>query len=100
MFDPIFIELYASEIFTQFTTQLKLSFILGKKITDFGNPGGEDEDDENIDETYGINVQFQESDEEEMDVEGKNIFPHRKHSHMKSDDLWAFLTCLFMYLNT
>ena len=42
---------------------------LGKKITDFGNPGGEDEDDENIDETYGINVQFQESDEEE--IEGK-----------------------------
>ena len=56
-----------------FTTQLKLSYILGKKITDFGNPGGEDEDDENIDETYGINVQFQESDEEEMDVEGKII---------------------------
>ena len=49
------------------------SLNLGKKITDFGNPGGEDEDDENIDETYGINVQFQESDEEEMDVEGKII---------------------------
>ena len=75
-----------------FTTQLKLSYILGKKITDFGNPGGEDEDDENIDETYGINVQFQESDEEEMDVEGKNIFSHREYSHMTSDVFWAFLT--------
>ena len=42
---------------------------LGKKITDFGNPGGEDDDDENIDGNYGINVQFQESDEEE--IEGK-----------------------------
>ena len=59
-----------------FTTQFKLSLILGKKITDFGNPGGEDEDDENIDETYGINVQFQESDEDEMDVEGKTIFSY------------------------
>lgn len=40
---------------------------LGKKITDFGNEdvkptgGGE----ENIDETYGINVQFEESEEED-----------------------------------
>ena len=47
---------------------------LGKKITDFGYPGGEDEDDENIDETYGINVQFQESDEEEID--GKQFFQY------------------------
>lgn len=31
---------------------------LGKKITDFGSRGAGD-DDENIDETYGINVQFQ-----------------------------------------
>ena len=43
---------------------------LGKKITDFGHPGGDDDDEENLDETYGINVQFQESDEEEMDIEG------------------------------
>ncbi len=44
---------------------------LGKKISDFGNPGDADEDEENIDENYGINVQFQESDEEdEMDIEG------------------------------
>lgn len=40
---------------------------LGKKITDFGNEetktttAGE----ENIDETYGINVQFEESEEED-----------------------------------
>ena len=44
---------------------------LGKKITDFGHHGGDNDEDENIDETYGINVQFQESDEEEMDIEGK-----------------------------
>jgi pre-mRNA-splicing helicase BRR2 len=31
---------------------------LGKKITDFGSRGSGD-DEENIDETYGINVQFQ-----------------------------------------
>ena len=42
-------------------------------------------------------MQFQESDEEEMDVEGKNIFSHRKHSHMTSNVLGAFLTYLFMY---
>lgn len=40
---------------------------LGKKITDFGNddvkmPGA---GEENIDETYGINVQFEESEEED-----------------------------------
>ena len=58
---------------SNFQNLISSSLNLGKKITDFGNPGGEDEDDENIDETYGINVQFQESDEEEMDVEGKNI---------------------------
>ena len=46
---------------------------LGKKITDFGNPGGDDDDeDNNVDETYGINVQFQESDEEEMDIEAND----------------------------
>ena len=43
---------------------------LGKKITDFGHHGGDNDEEENIDETYGINVQFQESDEEEMDIEG------------------------------
>lgn len=52
---------------------------LGKKISDFGNPGGEDDDEENIDEQYGINVQFQESDEEEMDVEGMMIKQYRVH---------------------
>jgi pre-mRNA-splicing helicase BRR2 len=31
---------------------------LGKKINDFGSRGSND-DEENIDETYGINVQFQ-----------------------------------------
>jgi len=31
---------------------------LGKKINDFGSRGSGD-DEENIDETYGINVQFQ-----------------------------------------
>ena len=72
-------------ILRKYISSQKFSFVLGKKITDFGNPGGEDEDDENIDETYGINVQFQESDEEEMDVEGKNIFSHREYSHMTSD---------------
>ena len=61
---------------------------LGKKITDFGNPGGEDEDDENIDETYGINVQFQESDEEEMDVEGKNIISYTVLPHLVSGDFF------------
>ena len=39
---------------------------LGKKITDFGANLGDDDEEENIDEAYGINVQFQES-EEEMD---------------------------------
>ena len=42
---------------------------LGKKITDFDHHGGDNEEEEKIDETYGINVQFQESDEEEMDLE-------------------------------
>ena len=77
-----FLQLFIYDL-TYISSQ-KFSFVLGKKITDFGNPGGEDEDDENIDETYGINVQFQESDEEEMDVEGKNIFSHREYSHMTS----------------
>ena len=45
---------------------------LGKKITDFGSHGGDNDEEENIDETYGINVQFQESDEEEMDLEEVN----------------------------
>ena len=84
-------------LFCTVQNSISSSLNLGKKITDFGNPGGEDEDDENIDETYGINVQFQESDEEEMDVEGKNIFSYRKHSHMTSNVLGAFLTYLFMY---
>merc|ERR1712062_19951 len=43
---------------------------LGKKITDFGTQLGDDDEDENIDETYGINVQFQESDEEMEDEDG------------------------------
>ena len=37
---------------------------LGKKITDFGANLGDDDEEENIDEAYGINVQFQESEEE------------------------------------
>lgn len=42
---------------------------LGKKITDYGRRSGEDDDEENIDETYGINVQFQESDDDDEDME-------------------------------
>ena len=40
---------------------------LGKKITDFGNeePKAATAGEENIDETYGINVQFEESEEED-----------------------------------
>lgn len=39
---------------------------LGKKITDFGNDEGkETTGDDNIDEQYGINVQFEESEEED-----------------------------------
>ncbi|CAH1101603.1 unnamed protein product [Psylliodes chrysocephalus] len=39
---------------------------LGKKITDFGNEDNKDgAGEENIDETYGINVQFEESEEED-----------------------------------
>ena len=40
---------------------------LGKKITDFGASLGDDEEEENIDEAYGINVQFQESEDEMED---------------------------------
>ncbi len=41
---------------------------LGKKITDYGFDAGDKADNSDaIDETYGINVQFQESDEEEDD---------------------------------
>lgn len=43
---------------------------LGKKITDFGTDKGAETADDNIDETYGVNVQF-ESDEEEDDQENK-----------------------------
>lgn len=38
---------------------------LGKKITDFGSEEKSTANDENIDETYGINVQFEESSEED-----------------------------------
>ncbi|KAJ3643308.1 hypothetical protein Zmor_026030 [Zophobas morio] len=39
---------------------------LGKKITDFGSEENKTSvNDENIDETYGINVQFEESEEED-----------------------------------
>lgn len=39
---------------------------LGKKITDFGNEENKTNNaEENIDETYGINVQFEESEEED-----------------------------------
>ncbi|KDR19736.1 putative U5 small nuclear ribonucleoprotein 200 kDa helicase [Zootermopsis nevadensis] len=38
---------------------------LGKKITDFGTEEKVATADENIDETYGINVQFEESEEED-----------------------------------
>lgn len=40
---------------------------LGKKITDFGNEESKTmtTGEENIDETYGINVQFEESEEED-----------------------------------
>lgn len=39
---------------------------LGKKITDFGNEENKSNTgEENIDETYGINVQFEESEEED-----------------------------------
>jgi pre-mRNA-splicing helicase BRR2 len=45
---------------------------LGKKITDFGNDEKNTSGDENIDETYGINVQFEESSEEDdEDVYGE-----------------------------
>lgn len=44
---------------------------LGKKITDWGTEEKMQTDD-NIDETYGINVQFEESeDEDEDDVYGE-----------------------------
>ncbi|XP_049856999.1 putative U5 small nuclear ribonucleoprotein 200 kDa helicase [Schistocerca gregaria] len=38
---------------------------LGKKITDFGTEEKTQTSEENIDETYGINVQFEESEEED-----------------------------------
>ncbi|XP_034947956.1 putative U5 small nuclear ribonucleoprotein 200 kDa helicase [Chelonus insularis] len=45
---------------------------LGKKITDFGNEEKTVASEENIDETYGINVQFEESSEEDdEDVHGE-----------------------------
>ncbi|XP_015119554.1 putative U5 small nuclear ribonucleoprotein 200 kDa helicase [Diachasma alloeum] len=45
---------------------------LGKKITDFGNEEKNPTSEENIDETYGINVQFEESSEEDdEDVYGE-----------------------------
>ena len=40
---------------------------LGKKITDFSASALDDDQEENIDETYGINVQFQESDDDADD---------------------------------
>ncbi|XP_058793100.1 U5 small nuclear ribonucleoprotein 200 kDa helicase [Phymastichus coffea] len=45
---------------------------LGKKITDFGSDEKNNTGEENIDETYGINVQFEESSEEDdEDVYGE-----------------------------
>lgn len=46
---------------------------LGKKITDFGNEDAKaNATEENIDEQYGINVQFEESEEEDdEDVYGE-----------------------------
>lgn len=45
---------------------------LGKKITDFGNEEKIQGTEENIDEAYGINVQFEESEEEDdEDVYGE-----------------------------
>ncbi|KFM69174.1 U5 small nuclear ribonucleoprotein helicase, partial [Stegodyphus mimosarum] len=44
---------------------------LCKKITDYGVDDKVQTTEENIDETYGVNVQFEESDEEEEDMCGE-----------------------------
>ena len=59
---------------------------LGKKITDFGTQLGDDDEDENIDETYGINVQFQESDEEMEDEDGGQRRGYGGEVDSESDD--------------
>merc|ERR1712226_532253 len=61
---------------------------LGKKITDFGSQLGEDDEDENIDETYGINVQFQESDEEMEGDDGgeKRVYGAEAYSDDEDDE--------------
>lgn len=53
--------------FFNFNFRFALLVNLGKKITDFGNDALTNlgiNNDEQIDETYGINVQFEESEEE------------------------------------
>merc|ERR1712083_616698 len=57
---------------------------LGKKITDFGSQLGDDDEEENIDETYGINVQFQESEDEMDDDEDER--PRGYGAEVDSDD--------------
>ena len=57
---------------------------LGKKITDFGANLGDEDEEENIDEAYGINVQFQESEDEMDDDEDER--PRGYGAEVDSDD--------------
>lgn len=55
---------------------------LGKKITDFGSDEKNTTNDENIDETYGINVQFEESSEED----DEDVYGEVRGSDSKGDE--------------
>ena len=57
---------------------------LGKKITDFGANLGDEDEEENIDEAYGINVQFQESEDVIDDDEDER--PRGYGAEVDSDD--------------
>ncbi|GAB6023297.1 hypothetical protein CHUAL_008104 [Chamberlinius hualienensis] len=57
---------------------------LGKKITDYGVDEKAAVNDGNIDETYGVNVQFEESDEEGVDDE--NVYGEVRDDDSNDED--------------
>lgn len=83
---------------------------LGKKITDFGNEENKTTtNEENIDETYGINVQFEESEEEDdedmygevrEDMDDEEGEEAKEDSAIHAENVIIFFYCNICVLNT
>lgn len=80
---------------------------LGKKITDFGNEDKSHTNEENIDDAYGINVQFEESEEEDdedmygeirEDMDDEEGEEAKEDSAIHAENVSIFLPLLFVYL--